>query len=513
MMKRFRVRSLAAVLALAGAVVAGQAAQAVESTRVSGTPGAPGLGDTVYPNLGNGGYQVAAYLIDMSYSAETRLIDAKVTIHARTSQQLSSFNLDAFGLDIRTVAVDGEPAAFVQDGEELVVTPAAELAKSRGFTVQVDYSADPRRIRPPAGGFVANEDGFATAPQPAGAHTVFPSNDHPSDKAFFVFRVTAPAGLTGVASGVKLSERSNPDGSTTSAYFSQNPIAPEVVQISVGQYTVVEHGTHDGARLRDVVPTARLPRLQPALDLTPGQLVWLKQHLGAFPLEAYGLLPANNDAPDAFDFTGLETQTLTLYKPNFLTQTEDKIGSHMMHELVHNWFGNSVTPRDWGDLWINEGHADFYGLIYRYERGWPDSRGFTTLVDRMKWTYSQGDLWRSTSGPVARPNAQNLFDNQRYTGGVLVLYALRNKVGTDAFRAIERAVLERYRNGVISTENFVALAAEVSGDPTVRPFLEDWLYGTKTPPMPGHPDWTVNPVTARAISYADLRHDRRNPST
>lgn len=166
-----------------------------------------------------------------------------------------------------------------------------------------------------------------------------------------------------------------------------------MVQISVGDYTIVERGTVDGARMRDVVPTARLPKVDAALKLTAGQLTWIKQHLGRFPLEAYGILPANSDAPDAFDFTGLETQTLTLYKPNYLAQAEDKIGSHMMHELVHNWFGNSVTPADWGDLWLNEGHADFYGLLYRYERGWPDSRG-----DRMPSPDSGGVRPRVAKG-------------------------------------------------------------------------------------------------------------------
>jgi aminopeptidase N len=502
------VLGAASALLVAGAVLAGGAHAASEA---GGTPGAPGLGDTVYPNLGNGGYQVDAYLVDMSYSAQTRLIDASVKLQATSSQELSRFNLDAFGLDIRSVKVDGRAASFGQEGEELVVTPAKTIRRGAGFTVEVGYGADPARIKPPAGGFVVTADGFATAPQPAGAHTVFPSNDHPSDKAHYVFRVTAPAGTTGVATGAKAGSRTNADGSTTSTYITAHPLATELVQISVGDYTVVDRGRHAGTRLRDVVPTARLPKLEPSLTLTKGQVDWLTQHLGRFPLEAYGLLPANTDAPDAFDFTGLETQTLTIYKPNYLLQTEDKIGSHMMHELVHNWFGNSVTPKDWGDLWINEGHADYYGLIYRYERGWPDSRGYTTLEERMKYTYSQGDLWRKSSGPVAKPNAQNLFDNQRYTGGVLVLYALRQKVGEDTFRRIEHALLQRYRDRNVGTADFIALATSVSGDASVKPFLTDWLYGDKTPPMPGHPDWTVDPASPQLQrADIDVQHDRRH---
>jgi aminopeptidase N len=164
-----------------------------------------------------------------------------------------------------------------------------------------------------------------------------------------------------------------------------------------------------------------------------------------------------------------------------------------MHELVHSWFGNSVSPAGWADLWLNEGHADFYGLLYRFERGWPDSLGLTSMEARMKDTYARGDLWRRTSGPVAAPNAVNLFDNQRYLGGVLVLYALRELVGEDVFRRIERTFLECHRGSSASTEDYIAIASEVSGQ-DLSGFLRDWLYGTKTPRMPGHPDWTVVPV-------------------
>lgn len=165
----------------------------------------------------------------------------------------------------------------------------------------------------------------------------------------------------------------------------------------------------------------------------------------------------------------------------------------MMHELVHSWFGNSVSPARWSDLWLNEGHADFYGLMYRYERGWPDVWGHTTLVDRMRYVYGLGDQWRHDSGPVASPTAADLFDSQRYTGGALVLFALREKVGAEAFDRIERTFLGTHRYGTASTEDYVRTASAVSGQ-DLRGFLHDWLYGLRTPPMPGHPDWVVGPV-------------------
>ncbi|WP_431954747.1 M1 family metallopeptidase, partial [Actinacidiphila sp. bgisy167] len=503
---RYRTRVTApgaALLGTAAALTLSPSAQAqsadgrgVRDRLTGGTPGGESLGDPVYPALGNTGYRVSSYLLDFTYRADTKLVDARATITAHATQKLSRFSLDAIGFVVHGVRVGGRRAVFEQQTEKLVVTPPCQLANGVKFTVQVDYTADPRKLPFPYNGWVPTPDGFAVAGQPDLARTVFPCNDHPSDKAYFTFRITAPDGLTAVATG-SLVSTTTANGVTTATYGSRDPLATELVQITVGDYRVVERPGPSGLRLRDVVPTARAAALEPALALTPGQLAWLEQRLGAFPFETYGILPANTDDPNAFDFTGLETQTLTIYKPNYLLQTENLIGSHMMHELVHTWFGNLVSPATWADLWLNEGHADYYGLLYRYERGWPDSLGLTSMEARMKDVYSRGDQWRQDAGPVAAPTVATLFHSQRYTGGVLVLYALWTLVGEEVFSRIEHTFLDRYRNSSASTGQYIAVASEVSGQ-DLTGFLTEWLYGTKTPRMPGHPDWTVTPPTAAA---------------
>ncbi|MEV0170537.1 M1 family metallopeptidase [Streptomyces sp. NPDC050803] len=498
---RTRVTAPAALIGTAAALSLAPTAHAAtgdsgsrSASGKSGTPGPETLGDPVFPDLGNDGYRVSAYHLDFAYDPATRLVEATATLRIRTTQDLTRLSLDALGLDIRAVRVGGRPATFEQSAEKLRITPARPLWKNAAVTLCVEYTADPRRTLPHTG-WVATPDGFAVACQPRSAHTVFPCNDHPVDKADFTFRLTVPAGLRGVASGQLVGTENLADGRTAHTYRSRSPIATEMVQITVGDYVIKDRQGPHGLPLRDVVPVARAAALEPALALTPALVEWIERRLGAYPFETYGLLPCNSDAEKPFDFTGLETQTLTIYRPNYLLQEESKIGSHMMHELVHSYFGNSVSPATWADLWLNEGHADFYGLLYRYERGWPDSIGLTSLEARMKHTYARGDQWRRDSGPVAAPNAVNLFDGQRYLGGVLVLYALRQAVGEETFNAIERAFLERYRNSSATTQNYIAVASEVSGQ-DLSGFLNDWLYGTKTPRMPGHPDWTVTPVTS-----------------
>ncbi|MER7755907.1 M1 family metallopeptidase [Kitasatospora sp. NPDC097643] len=470
---------------------------ALLSAAAPGTAAADGLGDPVFPTLGNTGYDALAYDLAFDYRPDSRTVDATAVITVRPSRTLAHLELDALGLRVRAVRVDGRPAESTGHDEKLTVTPARPLHPGATAQLTVQYTADPR-ARLPHTGWVPTPDGFAVAGQPDSAHTVFPCNDHPSDKARFTIAVTAPDGLLGVANGELTDTEPLGDGRTTRRYSSREPMATELVQVSVGDYTVRERTGPHGLPLRDVVPTARAADLEPALALTADQLAWAEDHLGPFPFESYGILPANTDDPAAFGFTGLETQTLTLYKPNFLRQPEAAIGSHMMHELVHSWFGDSVSPATWADLWLNEGHADFYGLVYRYERGWPDAWGYTTLTDRMRYLYGLGDQWRHDSGPVAAPpDAAGLFDSQRYTGGALVLFALREKVGADTFDRIERTFLREHQHGTATTRDYLRTASEVSGE-DLTDFLTDWLYGLRTPPMPGHPDWTVTPVAAAA---------------
>jgi aminopeptidase N len=181
----------------------------------------------------------------------------------------------------------------------------------------------------------------------------------------------------------------------------------------------------------------------------------------------------------------------------------------MLHELSHMWFGDSVSPYEWSDLWLNEGHASWYEFTYAAEKGflandtagYPDEVGYADLDSLMRAVYAHGDQWRHDFGPVALPNAETLFSLNVYHGGALVLYALRQVVGDATFQRIERGWVQRYRDQSASTADFIALASRIAGR-DLTGFLRDWLYGERTPPMPGHPDWTVDPVQVPAPAPA-----------
>ncbi|GGV85757.1 zinc metalloprotease [Streptomyces griseoloalbus] len=463
-----------------------------------------GIGDRLFPHLGNPGYDVLAYDLALGHSGRNdQPLQAVTTIDARITADLERINLDFAHGTVRSVEVDGDPATFTSAGEDLVITPEDDLDEGERTRITVRHTSDPV-AGDREGGWVRTADGLAMANQADAAHLVFPCNDHPSDKAMFTFRITAPDGHTAVANGLPAgADRTR--GTTTWTYRTQHPMATELAQVSIGRSTIWHRTGPHGLPLRDVVPTRHRAKLAPWLAKTPGQISWMEDKAGRYPFATYGLLMA--DASIGF---ALETQTLSLFERELFTDPALPpwyVESIMVHELAHQWFGNSVGPRTWSDLWLNEGHATWYEALYAEERGG------RTLEARMRAAYEASDGWRAAGGPPAAPRAPEpgrqigIFRPNVYAGAALVLYALREEIGRTAFERLERDWVTRHRDGTATTSDFVRLASHIAGR-DLAGFLNPWLYGARTPSMPGHPEWTSTARTATADPRPGTRGHR-----
>ena len=270
-----------------------------------------------------------------------------MTVDARATQALSRFDLDFSGDSVGSVRVDGVPAAFVRDGEELVITPVRPIRNHGRFVVRVAYTSGPREISPEDAGdlnkvvataWFATPSGSITAAQPNGAHRYFPNNDVPSDPASYTFRAFTPAGSTFVANGELTGEQTRGDR-TLWTYEQREPMAAELIQLAFGALTVRQRDPERGVRLRDVAATNQIDQLEPALLRARDHLDWMTDKVGRYPFRTYGSLAS--DA--AFPFA-LEDQTISLY-PSFLFLPAENtpFGDPrlyepiMVHELAHQW--------------------------------------------------------------------------------------------------------------------------------------------------------------------------------
>jgi len=452
------------------------------STTTTGSPavaGADGVGDPLLPTAGNGGYDVRRYGLDIEVSDDRASIDATTTIDATATQTLSAFNLDLRGFDVTAVTVDGAAATVARSGDELTVTPADPIGADDEFRVVVAYRGTPAPVDDPSApgtiGWLSATTGSGTyvAAEPTGAKGIFPSNDHPSDKAMFDISVTAAAGETVVANGVLRSEDPLGDGRTRWTFGQSDPMATYLVQIAVGDYDVVESTGPHGLPLRHAIVRSVPTDDRAVLDDTSAQIEFFERWFGPFPLDTYGLLVADSTPEFA-----LETQTLTLLPVEWLSFGREAASSVMAHELAHQWFGDTVTPERWSDIWLNEGFATYGEWL------WDEHAGGESVEQQAGAALTAAPRLREVFGPVAAPAATSLFSPNEYDGAAIVLHALRREIGDDAFFGSLRAWVGDHAGRSATTADFEAVVSRVAGR-DLTAFFDTWLRSTTVPPFPG----------------------------
>jgi aminopeptidase N len=206
------MRRAALTLALAITIAIGNLPAGADDARI----GPAGVGDRFFPQSGNGGYDVSAYVLDLQWWSAPATLDGVATITATARYQLDRFNLD-LRLPVRSVTVNGVAARFRRTGNELVVTPATPIASGAAFTTVVAYAGQPRPVIDPDGsaeGWMTWTGGTVALGEPQGSPAWYPANDHPRDKASFDISITVPARQVAVSIGDLVSTTTNAQRTT-----------------------------------------------------------------------------------------------------------------------------------------------------------------------------------------------------------------------------------------------------------------------------------------------------------
>ncbi|TCO54074.1 M1 family metallopeptidase [Actinocrispum wychmicini] len=433
------------------------------------SPGSPGAGDPYFPDMGNGGYDVSHYDIRLAFDPKTKAIDATTTILAWATQDLSRFDLDFQGpLTISKLSVNGLNAAFTRSGaQELVITPPYGLRKGLPFLVSVSYAGVPQRIDDPAlgiSGWVATKDGAVALNQPIGAATYYPVNDTPNDKATYSQTITVPSGLTVLANG-EPGPTTTHNGQSTFRWSMNRPMASELAMIMIGDLNVTRSVTSDG--LPNITAIGKSIDTKPGqgtvLNQTTAQVVqWESSMYGSYPFQSTGGIIA-----DVAVHYALETQG----RPVYDQRTSNVSGQLLAHELGHQWFGDSLTPTRWSDIWLNEGFATYSEWLYKEKfQGVPVQQSFEKEYAAEKdWT-----------GKVADPGRDHIFDDLVYNRGAMTLHALRMKIGDRAFFRVLTLWPTTHRYGNVSTRDFIGFVERLTNR-DLGAFFDTWLY------QPGQP--------------------------
>lgn len=451
------------------------------ATGPTGSSGAPGIGDSYYPGLGNGGYDVLHYDLTLDYDVETNTLDATATLEAIATQDLSAFNLDLAGLAVTAITVNGSPADFNHAEAELTITLAEVLAEGAAMTVAITYSGTPEAVRsgaiPIRMGWNHSESGVYTASEPVGASTWYPVNEHPLDKATYTITITVPEPYSAAATGLLQEEIANADGTTTYVFEHDRLAASYLVTVSVGDYIRSEEVGPDDLPIRNYFPPDVAEEAAYDFGRTGEMIALFNELFGPYPFEVYGVVVADEDLGFA-----LENQTLSLFGRNMISG-ERRAEFVVAHELAHQWFGNSVSVADWSHIWLNEGFATYAEALWTEHL-----RGTDALNNSMRKVYERQREVENMP-LIGAPPADDLFNRSVYERGALTLHALRQRVGDDVFFEIVREYYAAYQYGNATTDDFITLAEQISGEDLDR-FFDGWLFQEALPAIP-ELDWGV----------------------
>ncbi|MHA3702540.1 M1 family metallopeptidase [Jatrophihabitans sp. YIM 134969] len=465
--------SASAVAVLAAGALAGGSAAAARPTAAPPTyaPGAAGVGDPYFPSLGNGGYDVGHYDLALDYTPSTHRLRGKAVLAMRATQNLSRFDLDLSGMKVSSVLVNGVTATFTQSGGELIVSPRTGLLRGASFTTTVAYAGVPETITGSPIVFGADygwqytPDGAFVGDEPNAAHTWFPSNDHPSDKATFTVRTTVPKGTQVIGNGDLLSTTTGA-GRTTFVWDDPSPTATYLLTVDIGKFTI-RNGTTPGG-----IPETM--GYDPALadDVTSRDVFGVSGRVTDYWSKVFG--------PYAFTSTGAIVDNVPDVGFSLETQTRPLYGfapdqGTISHELAHQWFGDSVSVATWKDIWLNEGFATFAAAYWGEHGGGDDT--YTSFRQEWAGIPASSSFWKQA---IAAPGRDQMFSGAVYERGGMTLAVLRHTIGDAAFFETLKSWTDQHRYGNATTAQFIALAQQVSGR-DLTDLFQTWLY-TKSKP-------------------------------
>lgn len=434
------------------------------------TPSTP-MGDTLYPHLGQLGLNVTHY--DLRLTVPTPgtpdlRSDTTLTLHAE--RDLPDVQLDYSGPAILNVTWNGQPVPHRRAADKLIIPlplPAGQDVRLRvtaagpaggvpdpTLNITLGWQSVPATPTQPGANFTFSE--------PDGTRSFIPCNDHPADPATFTTTLTVPRGVTAVASGTRLTDHPNLDGTHSVTYTLTTPVPTYALGISVGTLDTVRRPDlrigDQHVTLTDYFPTSVPDTVRAPYARTGDILTALSDWFGPYPFSTYGSVVVTPDLP------ALETATLSTMP---VRSSRERV---IVHEIAHQWFGNAVPLGDWSDTWLNEGFATYAELL------WTQAQGQDTAPLLRGWR----DRLRPGTRPLTATTPAQMFDATAYARGALALHALRTQIGDDAFRAFLHTYARTRAGQPTRTADLLHLTRTQLG-PEAATLLENWITQPELP--------------------------------
>jgi aminopeptidase N len=404
------------------------------------------------------------YYFKINLVPEKKSIECESIITAvLLNKELKEIELNLYdNLSISNLEINNEAAKFARYKNRLFIKIAQNISDT--IEIKISYNGKPKR----AGfdGFVFGEVNGSTLiyniSEPTYAPTWFVCDDDPSDKTFLDIEITNDSDFVSVSNGLLQSVITN-ENKKTYHYKTLYPISTYLVAVYSAPY-VSFYDTYSGLdgkhsmKIEYYVLPEHLNQAKVDFAEHSDMIKVFSELFGEYPFikEKYGV------AEFLWNFGAMENQTITGIGYNFLSG-RDFFKDTYVHELSHHWWGNSVSPKTWNDIWLNEGFATYCEALYAEAKN-----GKSALRSKMMSKFSE-----NFKGTLYAP--KNLFSETVYEKGGWVLHMLRFELGDSAFFNSMRKYYSSYQYSNASVEDFKTVCEQVSGK-NLDKFFDQWIY-------------------------------------
>lgn len=397
--------------------------------------------------------------------------------------------LDACDLDVNEVWSEPPARAWSADDEKIVITFASPIPVSEEAIVHVRYRAEPRQglyFRTPEMGYAPENTHLFTQGEAHEARHWYPCYDYPNERFTTEVLCRVPADMTVISNGRLLAEEIDPEtGLKVSHWYQDKPHVNYLVALCAGYFVRITDVYRD-IPMAFYVPTTYREWAAGSYAGTKDMMAYFEEEIGVpYPWDKYDQVVVED-----FVAGGMENTTLTILTHRTLFSLQDgRLRSSMplvAHELVHQWFGDYVTCKDWTNLWLNEGFATYYENLYARHRHGNEQFLYNMYQDaqRIIRQNNQPPIFHRT---FSSPNRQ--FDYRAYQKGGWVLHMLRSQLGETMFRRCVQTFLERHALGVVETSDLRSIVEELSGGSWDR-FFDQWVFYAGYPKLTLRYEWS-----------------------
>ena len=431
-----------------------------------------------YPK--NPGVDILNYAFELTLSDQSDSLSGRAAIDARfltagqTELRLdlvkSSATTGGKGMTVHGVTLEGQPLAFRHERDQISIQLRRPSQTLERVKVSVTYSGIPAaglKIAPNKHG----DRAFFSDNWSSKVRNWLPTVDHPSDKATSELIVTAPAHYQVVSNGILVEETSRGDGTTLTHWKNSVPIAPWLFMLGVADFAVQHVDRFDGKPIQTwVARQDRNAGFHDFAEPTKKVLGYYSDLVGPYSYEKLANIVSNATSG------GMEAASAIAYSEASVTGDRSRRWQNVIiHEIAHQWFGNAVTQADWNDVWLSEGFATYYTLLFRAQEyghddfvaGLKDARNRVIAFYKDKYDFQ-----------IVRPYIENVDDvsgAMMYQKGAWTLHMLREKLGSEKYHAGVRSYYAEHKDKNARTPDFMRHMEEASGQ-KLEGFFAQWLF-------------------------------------